>query len=131
VLGIEYLREEREVQLTGYSGRTTTAVAELITFDRQQRLRRAWLALVTWWALSAVSILVIIAHLVLVPGFFVLGIYSFVRRLKMAEVAVSIHGTCPDCDAEQDFNTPDRWDGRLALTCGNCRRTLRGLAVDG
>lgn len=131
MLGIEYLREEQEVQLTGYSGRCTIAAAELVTFDRRQRLRRAWLGLATWWALSAVSILIPVAHLALVPGFFLFGIYSFVRRRRTGEVAVALYGSCPDCDHEQAFDPPDKWTDHFNVTCGQCHRSLKGSAVDG
>ena len=131
MLGIEYLREEREVQLTGYGSQRTTATAELVTFDRRQRLRRAWLGLASWWAMSVVSILIPVAHFALVPGFFLFGMYSFVRRRSTAEVAVSIHGACPDCDHEQAFDPPDSWTDRPNFTCSKCHRSLRGSIVDG
>jgi hypothetical protein len=55
---IRYDRSEQEVQLTGYSGRST-GVVELVTFDHTQRLRRAWLGRGTGWlaALAAVMAL--------------------------------------------------------------------------
>lgn len=122
---MQYAREERRFRLQGYSGRTTEATVLLVTFDRGQRRRRAWLGLSTWWAVGAAAAFIPVAHFVLVPGFVGFGIYSFVQRNRTALVPLSAHGVCPDCDDEQQFDPPARWGDRVSLTCGSCNRSLR------
>ncbi|MEE8117823.1 MAG: hypothetical protein V3T28_12005 [Gemmatimonadales bacterium] len=124
-MGIEYQREERHCTLSGYSGRTTEVMVELISFDRTQRMRRAWLGLAAWWAAAAATVFIPVAHFFLVPGFFAFGIYSFLQRARTAVVAVAVSGICPDCEAEQKFEAPARWSESVTLACANCGRSLK------
>jgi hypothetical protein len=125
---LAYDRREVTCSLTGYSGHSA-AVVELVTFSRTQRMRRAWLGLVTWWAVAGVCILIPVAHFFLVPGFLVFGVYSFVQRSRTSVVAMSASGTCPDCDVEQEFEVPGRWEETQDVACGSCNRSLK-LSAD-
>src|SRR5512140_1627824 len=60
--------------------------------DPGQRTRRALKSLGIFWGLAVVSVLVPIAHFVLVPGFFVLGIVLFVRRTSEAASVLGASG---------------------------------------
>src|SRR5438874_13795365 len=72
--------EERRVEVTGYSGRTVATVM-VVSYERAQRVQRALRGLATWWGAALVSVLIPIAHFVLVPSFFLYGVYTFARRL--------------------------------------------------
>jgi hypothetical protein len=122
---LDYERSEVTCSLTGYSGRSTSAVVELVTFSPTQRMRRAWLGLVTWWAVAGACILIPVAHFFLVPGFLAFGIYSFTQRSRTSVVALSASGLCPDCDAEQEYDIPERWVESQDVACGSCRRSLK------
>ena len=66
-------------------------------------MRRAVKGLAGFWGAMVVSVFIPVAHFVLVPSFFLVGIWQGVRRLKTAELVRGAHGRCPDCGAEQDF----------------------------
>ncbi|HEX9729103.1 MAG TPA: hypothetical protein VGA37_11410 [Gemmatimonadales bacterium] len=125
MLDITYERHERSCRLRGYAPTETDATVELVTFNRAQRMRRAWLGLATWWAAAVASVFIPIAHFALVPGFFLFGIYSFSSRVRTSTVAVSARGICPDCGEEQEFDLPPRWRETIEVACGGCSRALR------
>ncbi len=122
---MQYARQEQQFRLTGYGDRITDVSVLLVSFDKAQRQRRAWLGLATWWALGVATAFIPVAHFVLVPGFFGFGIYSFVQRRRTAVVPLHARGICPDCGQEQDFAIPARWGDRVSLTCPACHRSLR------
>ena len=122
---LAYERAEVNCTLTGYSGSSTTAVVELVTFSPTQRVRRAWLGLATWWTVAGACLFIPVAHFFLVPGFLVFGIYSFFRRSRTSVVALSASGICPDCDAEQAFELREQWEEIQDIACGSCHRSLK------
>ncbi len=110
--------------LTGYGGDSTPGVATVTTFDRAEGIRRAVKGLAVAWGAAVVSIFIPVAHFLLVPGFALAGVFVFTKRIRMREVAESIHGTCPNCGHEQDFNPSGDWHLPMHLTCANCSRLL-------
>ena len=117
--------ERRTCSLTGYSGRRTTATASIASLDRPQRLRRALKGLATFWAAALGSLLIPVAHFLLVPSFFLYGAYVFSQRLVAAEIATTVRGTCPDCGKEQKLEVRSRWRVPQDVSCSYCRRSLR------
>jgi hypothetical protein len=113
----------RPLKLSGYHGEPTPARLLVATFNRPARTRRALKGLGGFWGAMVVSIFIPIAHFVLVPTFFFVGIWQFLRRLRTRELVKGAHGRCPDCGAEQDFELLSR---RLpqSVTCGTCHRGL-------
>lgn len=126
--GAAIIGEERRVEVTGYSGRSAATVL-VVSYDRAQRMRRALKGLGTWWGVALLSVLIPVAHFVLVPSFFLYGIYTFARRLGAERVALSCHGTCPDCGREQAFEVTGRWSLPRTTSCRYCQRSLR-LSAD-
>jgi hypothetical protein len=122
--GDAVIGEERQVDVTGYSGRTTATV-RLVSYDRAHRVRRALKGLGTWWGVALLSVLIPVAHFVLVPSFFLYGVYTFVRRLTADQVAVAGRGTCPDCGREQALDVTGRWSLPRNTSCRFCQRSLR------
>lgn len=122
---MDYPRRVVGGTLTGYHGDTPGATLKVVELDRATRTKRALLGIAAWWAAAASAVFIPVAHFALVPGFLGFGVYSAVRRLRTASVTLGVHGTCPDCDTEQDFEVSERWTEREALACGTCRRSLR------
>lgn len=113
------------LSLSGYHGDPTAAALVVTTFDRGQRMRRAVKGLAGFWAAMVVSVFLPVAHFVLVPSFFIAGIWQFLRRLKTSEVVGGARGRCPDCGAEQDFEL-----GSARFPQGvQCRSCHRGLTL--
>ncbi len=110
--------------LTGYGDNSTAGVATVTTFDRAERIRRAVKGLAVAWGAALVSIFSPVAHFLLVPGFALAGVFVFTKRIRTGEVTESIHGTCPNCGHEQDFDSSSDWRLPMHLTCANCSRLL-------
>jgi hypothetical protein len=96
----------------------------VVQHDPAQRLRRALLALGACWGLAALTILVPIAHFVLVPGFFVLGIVLFVQRMREDATITGVEGVCPKCGEERGFVAGGRVQPHVKATCPVCRNEL-------
>ncbi len=122
--GEAVIGEERQVEVTGYSGRTAATV-RVVSYDRAQRVRRALKGLGTWWGAALVSVLIPIAHFVLVPSFVLYGVYTFARRVTADQVAVAGRGTCPDCGREQPLDVTGRWSLPRTTSCRYCQRSLQ------
>jgi hypothetical protein len=116
---------ERSYRLTGYSGEERDALLRIRSFDRAERVRRATGGLAISWAVAFGCVFIPVAHFVLVPGFVIYGVFTFVQRLRTATVVVSAHGTCPDCGAEQDLDLFGPWRAGRDLSCRECHRSLR------
>ena len=114
--------------LTGYDDNCTTGVATVTTFDRAERIRRAVKGLTVAWGAALVSIFIPVAHFLLVPGFALAGVFVFAKRTRAGDVTESIHGTCPHCGHEQDFDSSSHWHLPMHLTCANCSRLLTASA---
>jgi hypothetical protein len=77
-----------------------------------------------WWGVAGLCVFIPVAHLLLVPSFFALGLYQFTQRLGTSELACDARGICPDCRAEQAFEVAPRWHVPQTVTCGRCQRGL-------
>ena len=110
--------------LTGYGDNWTTGVATVTSFDRAERIGRAVKGLAVAWGAALVSMFIPVAHFLLVPGFVLAGVFVFTKRARTREVTESIHGICPDCGHEQDFDSSSDWHLPMQLTCANCSRLL-------
>jgi len=77
--------------------------------DPGARIHRALKALGICWGLAVASVLVPIAHFVLVPGFVLTGGWLFGRRMGETATVLGASGHCPRCDAAREF----RADGPL------------------
>lgn len=111
--------------LSGYHGRPTRGTVTIHEFNRAQRWRRALRGVGTWWSAALLSVLVPVAHFVLVPSFLLYGIWQFVQRVGTAELATDARGTCPDCGKEQPLELAPRWRSPQPVTCRFCHRGLQ------
>ncbi len=107
----------------------TPAVLRVERHPQGQRLRRALLALGAAWGIGVLCILIPIAHFVLVPMFFVAGIFLFARRLGEKATIASVAGACPCCKAQVEFSGGGRLKPAARVQCTSCRNEI-DLAVD-
>jgi hypothetical protein len=112
-------------QLTGYSATPSTATVTIRSFDRPERVRRAFKGLATFWAAALGSVFIPIAHFLLVPSFGLYGIYTFFERLGADQIVVKAEGTCPDCGKPQQLDVRGRWRIPRSVACRFCQRSLR------
>jgi hypothetical protein len=117
---------ENEVQGTlHYFGfPDTPARVGVVRHDPGARLRRGLLALGACWGLAALTVLIPIAHFVLVPGFFLLGIFLLVKRLGEDATVTSVSGDCPKCGEPRTFIAGGRLKAGMKVQCPVCRNEL-------
>ncbi|HEV2750720.1 MAG TPA: hypothetical protein VGV12_09390 [Gemmatimonadales bacterium] len=113
------------IVLSGYHGSPTSGSVTIHTFEREQRVQRAFAGLGKWWAVALFSVFIPVAHFVLVPSFLAYGAWQFFQRLGTVELATDARGTCPDCGAEQPLELAPRWRAPQPVTCQHCHRGLR------
>ncbi len=111
--------------LDGYGENTTRGTATVTSFQRADRLARAGKGLALAWGAALAGAFIPVAHFLLVPGFAVAGVVVFVKRMRAREATGAVHGTCPDCGREQEFDCSGRWRPPGHLGCSNCGRLLR------
>lgn len=113
------------ITLKTVSGKSRSGQIILRSFSRNERLRRSLLTLLGFWGLSALSILIPIAHFVLVPAFFLLA--PFLARQKWQQDASIIDGEClcPECSEKIPLGSLKiKWP--LTLACLNCKSKVYG-----
>lgn len=110
--------------LSGYQGEPTRGSVTIQTFDRAHRVRRAMAGLGKWWGVGLLTVLIPVAHFVLVPSFLAYGLWQCFQRLGTVELASEARGTCPDCGAEQALDLAVRWRAPQTVTCRQCHRGL-------
>lgn len=111
--------------LNGFAPTPGQGSVTVIAYDRPSRWRRALRALGKWWAVALLSVLIPVAHFLLVPSFFLYGLFQFSQRLGAVEVPHDPRGTCPDCGADQPLELAARWRVPQLVTCRECHRGLR------
>ena len=119
------------------SGRPVTMIADVrhaageIRFqhwDRAARLLRAAKAWAVLWGLAVVSVLIPVAHFILVPAFFIAGPIAAFRRFRQESGILGGEGLCPACGGRIVIEAhADDWP--LFDICGVCRASVRIEAV--
>ena len=123
---IECLKQRTErFEIRGFAADPAEGVAEVLSFSKRERTRRASKGLGLSWLVAAGTVFIPVAHFLLVPGFFLFGIYVFASRMRVTEITARVQGSCPDCASEQAFESGGRWELPRSMTCGACGRTLR------
>lgn len=112
------------LRVSGYHGTPTRATLMVETFDPSQRARRAAKGLAGFWGAMVVSVFIPVAHFVLVPSLFGIGIWQFFRGLRRHERVRGAHAACPDCGVEQDFELGAGLRFPQGVQCRSCHRGL-------
>ena len=97
-------------------------------WDRAARLRRAAKAWVVLWALAVVSVLIPVAHFILVPAFFIAGPITALGRFRQENGILGGSGPCPACGGRVVIEAHDD-DWPFFDICGLCRASVRIEAV--
>lgn len=88
--------------------------------DPAERSARAVRAAGTCVLLAAVSVLLPIAHFILVPGFLIAAPVFAVRRLREGSSIVALTGTCPRCNETRTFEVKGPFGKDVRTTCATC-----------
>jgi hypothetical protein len=98
----------------------TPGVARVRERDPGERARRALQAAAIGVGLAAVSVLLPIAHVVLVPGFLIATPFFVVRRLRERASVVALSGECPRCHAMPAYEVQGALRAGLKTSCPAC-----------
>ncbi len=112
------------IQLKSQAGDTSQAEMTFVTYSNAERKARAIKALLGFWALAVLSIPIIIAHFVLIPGFFIGGIVMSSKRWKTEKEAESVSGTCPACSNAITIKLDKKGDLPQWQYCPSCNDSL-------
>ena len=100
-------------------------VLHLKAFDAKERKIRAAKIWGLMWLFALLSLPIIIAHFVLVPGFLIAGPVMAYKRYKLTEVPDHVSGTCPT--NKEEINLPLEASTRLPMWthCPKCNASLQ------
>ncbi len=90
-------RDSRSIRFRNQAGKEEPASMHFTLYAAGERKKRALKALLGYWLLAILSLPIMIAHFVLVPGFLLAGILVASKRWKTEQEAESAEGCCPSC----------------------------------
>ncbi len=115
--------EPQPVRLIARNGSEVKLVVYRCSLRNGERAVRAFTALGICWALAAVTILIPVAHFVLVPGFLLAGPIAAWVRYRPRSLVLGGVGACPGCEAEVVVpSQAEHWP--LSATCDGCMESL-------
>lgn len=93
-------------------------------FDAGERKVRAFKMLGLMWLLAVLSLPIVVAHFVLVPGFLIAGPIMAYKRYKVTEAPDHVTGNCPA--GKEAFNLALEASDRLPMWshCPQCKASL-------
>ena len=109
--------------------RRASGEVRIARWDKRARLLRAAKAWATLWVLAVLSVLLPVAHFVLVPGFLIAGPIVAFKRLRQESGVLGGEGTCPSCGKGMSIDVhADEWP--LYAICQGCRASARVEKLD-
>jgi len=93
-------------------------------FDKRDRMRRAAITWLTCWGLALVSVPIIFAHWVLVPGFLIAGPFMAYRYYHTEIVPKKISGACPSCGQAMELRLETSDQLPMWRYCPLCNESL-------
>lgn len=115
--------EEIPVQVETPAEKKTSGKILLKVFSKSERTKRSVLTLAGFWLLAIFSVLIPVAHFVLVPAFLLLA--PFLAYLKWQQDAGIIGGECfcPECKEKLALGSMKlKWP--LTTSCLSCKATI-------
>ena len=110
---------------------TGDGVLHLRAFDDRERKIRAAKIWALMWLFAVLSLPIIIAHFVLVPGFLIAGPVMAVKRYRVTEVPDHVSGVCPS--RKDEFTLALEASDHLPMWkhCPVCQASLQLSEKDG
>jgi len=99
-------------------------MVRLETIDSRRRISAALTSFLGLLALAALSVLIPVAHFLLVPGFLIAAFATLAMKLGTNTRILGARGACPDCGFEQDLDLSGAWRLPQDVTCRGCQRRL-------
>ncbi len=117
------MEERLNIKALAAGGEEKPGWVNIKTFTASERNGRAFKFLGLYWGLALVSVLIPLAHFVLVPGFFFIGIFVAFYVRSAQSLVTGGETTCPFCQAQvQIVRMPLEWP--LNDKCSACQRSF-------
>lgn len=100
------------------------AVLYTTLFEKKDCMRRALKRLALFWLLALLSIPIVFAHWILVPGFFIFGPIAAYLVYKMKEAKDKASGVCPECNKAVDVKLEPKDLIPKWTYCPSCSNSL-------
>jgi len=104
--------------------KSNEAILYTIHYNQRDCLKRAFMRLGLFWLLAFVSVFLIIAHWVLVPGFFIAGPIMAVVTYKTKQAAEKCTGQCPSCNEDISVKMDPKDTLPKWTYCPSCSKPL-------
>ena len=111
---------EISVSLSLTGEQPTTGTAVLLDRALVSRVVRALLTTLALWVFGALMFFIPLAHFVLIPTFFFVGIVVGIVRLLDDVSLLSAQGVCPRCHVERTFEGAGRYRSGRTVHCNGC-----------
>lgn len=108
------------VSISNNDDNITLGQMQTTWFDQGDRLKRALLRLGFFWLLAGITILIPIAHFVLVPGFFIAGPIISYMTYQTNWMRNHISGECPTCQKEITLKLESKAQLAMWTYCPAC-----------
>jgi hypothetical protein len=110
---------------------TGDGILHIKAFDAKERKLRAAKTWALMWLFAVLSLPIIIAHFVLVPGFLIAGPVLAVKRYRITEVPDHVSGLCPS--GKEEFTLALESSDHLPMWsyCPVCNASLQLLEKEG
>ena len=104
--------------------KTTDGVLVTLAYDPSERTRRSLKRLGLFWLASVASIPIVLAHFVLVPGFFIAGIVMSISVYKLETALDHAQGQCPICNETVTIKLEPKDQLPKWTYCPQCNNSL-------
>jgi len=104
--------------------KSTNAELCVTQYTEKDRLKRAFMRLGLFWLLALGSVPIILAHWVLVPGFFIAGPIAAVMVYRVKEASDYAGGRCPNCDQLVEISLEPKDSVPLWAYCPQCKQSI-------
>jgi len=100
------------------------ATISVIEFSEREQKTRGMQSLLLFWTLAIISIIIPIAHIILVPTFLIGGVVVAKRRWNQKEEGITADGNCPACANAITINLEKKAELPQWHSCPQCNDSL-------
>jgi hypothetical protein len=122
--------ENTAVSIADNDSNTTLGQMQTTRFDHADSVKRGLLKLGLFWLQALGSVPIIIAHWVLVPGFFIAGPFVAWRTYKTSFRRDHVDGDCPVCKKTIRVKLEAKDELPKWTYCPDCNNPLQITAAD-
>lgn len=97
----------------------------LSRFSKNERLKRAFIAMLLCWLAGAVAVFIPILHFFLVPLLLIIGPILFYFKSKQQDAKEKVDGVCPSTQQVITLNLEANTKMPLWTYCPNCKKSLQ------